>query len=498
MKNIFKILGIILSLTLFSCGDEFLDKYDPTQLVAGTYYQTEQHFEQALNGVYGDLQGLNSVEWIYTEYISDNSTLHFNIGNRGAGPNMEAIEYWQYVSGTDQIASWYRLLYQVLVNVNITLYKLADAQIDATAKSNFEGQLKFMRAYYYFHLVQSFGDVIIVTEPIKSPSEAFKYSRSPASEVYSLIVSDLTSAISLLPPTQAKTGLITKGAALSLLGKVYLTRKQYGDAVTTLKQVLSIGYSLLPDYAYLWDGKHKNSSESIFEVQYQADTDLGEWSSFVYNFLPRDSYGAVLPFENQSGYGWGIPTLDIISAYEEGDLRKDLSLKEGYTDKNGVWIPVPYVQKFLQPHSTLGRPGVNWPVIRYADVLLMLAEAINEQSGPNTEAYGYVNAIRDRAGLALLSGLDKESFRTAVLKERRIELAFENHRWYDLKRTKSSSELVAFLNAHGAHERSNPTTTRGGIPFSPGDYTFESFEALFPIPDSEILINKELTQNDGY
>nr|WP_319509563.1 RagB/SusD family nutrient uptake outer membrane protein [uncultured Draconibacterium sp.] len=498
MKNILKVISIALGLTFVSCGDEFLEKYDPTQLAEGTFFQTEKQFEQAVNGVYDGLQEIIALQFWLTEYISDNTTLHFDPIMRGHAPNYEAIEYWQYVSNTGVITQWYNELYAGLSNINITLDKLKSADIDETAKANFEGQLRFMRAYYYFQLVQCYGDVIIVTEPIASPTEAYTYSRSTVSEVYTFIESDLSSAAAALPATQALAGQATKGAALALLGKVYLTQKKYGDAVTTLNQVKSLGYDILDNYADLWDGAHENSIESIFEVQFQADTDVGEWSGFTYSFYPRDSYGAVIPFPNTSGGGWNVPTLDIMGAYEDGDLRKDASLKEGYTSNEGEWVPVPYVTKYLQPHTILGRPGANWPVLRYADVLLMLAEAINEESGPTTEIYGYVNSLRARAGLSPLSGLDKESFRTAVFKERRIELAFENHRWYDLKRTMSPTELAVFMNAHGEVERANPTTDRGGVPFTPGDYKFEAFEALFPIPEAERLINKNLTQNDGY
>src|SRR5690606_34394981 len=126
------------------------------------------------------------------------------------------------------------------------------------------------------------------------------------------------------------------------------------------------------------------------------------------------------------------------------------------------------------------------------------AEAINEVSGPTAEAVGYLNDIRDRADLDPVSGLDKDAFREKVLHERRIELAFENHRWFDLKRTKTPQELADFLNAYGDFEQSNPTTTRGGIPFSAADFVFEPYEVLFPIPANQRLINNELTQNDGY
>jgi len=490
-------------LTFGSCGEDFLEKYNPTQLNEGSFFQTEEQFEQAVNGVYGQLQGYISSHWQFTEFISDNTTLHFNISDRGQGPSLEAIEYFQIVPGTGNISSLYNTIYSRLGNINNTLQKLSEADINDATKSNFEGQMKFFRAYYYFELVRFFGDVIIVTDPIESPDEAYTYSRSPVSEVYSLIESDLNFAVSSLPNpsdiTGADVGRVSKGTALSLLGKVYLTKKQFGDAVTTLNQVLPLGYSLMSDYSDVFDPAKKNNSESIFEVQYQADSDLGEWSGFIYNFYPRESYGAVIKYSGANGGGWNIPTRDMINFYEEDDLRKEVSLNEGYTNNDGEWVPVPFITKYYHEDSytVRGRLGNNWPVIRYADVLLMLAEAINEQSGP-ADAYSLINPLRERAGLDPLSGLDKDSFREAVLRERRVELAFENHRWFDLKRTMSPTEMAAFLNEHGERERSNPTTTRGPVPFSPGDYIFEPYEVLFPIPHNQILINEKLTQNPGY
>lgn len=501
MKFIIKTVCIALGLTFMSCGDDFLDKVNPTQLTAATYYKTKDQVQSAVNGVYSQVQDNISIQWIYTEFITDNTTVHFNVSDRGQGPSLEAIEYFQINSSTSNITHWYNQLYRGLTNINIVLYKLRESQMDDASKLDFEGQLKFIRAYYYFQLVQCFGDVIIVTEPIATPSDAYTYSRSSAAAVYALIESDLKTAIASLPVPSAilaaQKGRLTKGAALSLLGKVYLTKKQYGEAISTLQQVLPLGYNLMPKYADVFDPAKKNNAESVFEVQYQADSDIGEWSGFTYNFYPRESNGAVIKFTGANGGGWNVPTRDIIGAYEAGDLRKSVSLAEGYTNNSGVWVAVPFITKFYHPHTVQGRPGSNWPALRYADVLLMLAEAINEQSGPG-DAYSYINQIRVRAGLAPLAGLSKESFRTAVLKERRIELAFENHRWYDLKRTKSPAELATFLNAYATFEKSNPTTNRGGIPFSAGDYMFEPYEALFPIPANEILVNKALTQNEGY
>jgi hypothetical protein len=128
----------------------------------------------------------------------------------------------------------------------------------------------------------------------------------------------------------------------------------------------------------------------------------------------------------------------------------------------------------------------------------MLAEAINEVDGPTGTAYSYLNEIRDRAGLDPINGLGKDEFREVLLNERRIELAFENHRWFDLKRTKSASDLVTMLNAYGLRERANPTTSREGIPFSNNDFIFEAHEILFPIPQDQMRINSSLVQNPGY
>ena len=485
-------------LLLNACSEDFLDKSDPTRLIASTFYQTETEVEQAVNGVYGQLQSIIINQWQYNEFITDNTTLDFNVANRGQGPALEAIEFWQINSSTPNINSLYNSVYQTMVNINTTLSKLSGATIDEAKRSQFEGEVKFIRAYYYFLLVQYFGEVIIITEPLNVPSEAYPFERQPVEDVYELIKSDLNFAINALPPgyNSDNTGRVTKGAALALLGKVHLTRKEYGEAISALEPVTELGYSLLPDYADVFDPANKNHAESIFDVQFQGDNLLGEHSNFFYTFAPREA-GAIESFPTQAGGGWNTPSKDIIAAYEAGDLRKDVSLKEGFT-KNDVFIPVPFINKYNHTHTLLGRTNDNWPVLRYADVLLMLAEASNEVSGPTTEAYGYVNAIRDRADLAPLSGLNKDSFRDAVLQERRIELAFENHRWFDLKRTKTPEELAAFLNAYGERERSDPTTSRGGIPFTAADLRFEPYEALFPIPATQIRINPNLTQNDGY
>lgn len=501
MKKII-ILFVGIPMFLISCNEDFLDKDNPTQLGEGNFYKTEEQFDQAVLGLYGQLQSIISNQWLYTEFYSDNTTVHFNQSNRGFAPHQESLEYWQVTPNTNQVYSLYRDTYNVIGNINLTLAKLNEASINPNASSRFEGELKFFRAYYYYLLSQYFGDVVLLTEPITDPSASFELKRSPVSEVYDLIKSDLDVAVSNLPleVEPSEVGRLTKGAALTLEGKLWLTLKDYAKAKVSLDQVVVSGeYDLLPNYGDIFDPNNKNNKESIFEVQFQGGNDLGESSGFIYNFYPLNTQGEVTGFPGISGQGWNIPTIDIISAYEEGDLRKNVSLSEGYTNADGDFVAVPFIEKFRNEHSLQGRPNDNWPIFRYADVLLMIAEAINEQSGPTEEAYDYLNQIRQRADLLpITDNLSKEEFRLALLHERRIELAFENHRWFDLRRAFSVSELVNFLNEYGEEEMENPTTSRGQIPFNPGDYNFESYEIHLPIPERELIVNPKIEQNPGY
>jgi len=502
MKNTAIIGIIVLGLLQSSCSEDFLNQTDPTKVGVDVFYKNEAQVKQALNGVYSQVQALTNTSYLFGEFQTDNTTVDLNPSDRGGAGGWEAFEFSTVNSGNGEIASVWNNYYAALYNNNLTLEKLATATIADAPKKEVEGQLKFLRAYLYFNLVQYFGDVIIVTSTLATPDPAFDLVRSPQAAVWAQIEKDLKEAADALPATYTSAsdkGRATKGAALSLLGKTYLVTKKYAEAITTLKQVTALGYALNANYADNFDPSpsKKNGVESIFEIQYQGDNDLGEWSTFEYVFAPRVSKGAVTGYASGANGGRNVPTNDIMAAYEKGDLRKDISLKPSFT-LDGKVYPVPYVSKYNYPHTIVGRTNTNWPILRYADVLLMLAESINEQSGPTAEALGYLNQIRKRAGLADLEGLDKTTFKTAVLNERRLELAFENHRWFDLKRTKTPAEWAAFMNAHGAMERAKPTVDRGNVPFNSTDYVYTENEYYLPIPAPQILINTKLTQNPGY
>jgi hypothetical protein len=497
MKKI--IFLITLGLAQFSCQEDFLNTTDPTRIGRDLFYQNQTQFEQALNGVYGQLQTITNSAYIQQEFSTDNTTLDFNPLDRGGAAGWEAFEFSTVNQGNGEINTLWNNHYATMYNINFALEKLVTANFDAAAKGAIEGQLKFMRAYHYFNLTRYFGDVVLATKTLSNPNEAFDLIRSPQADVYKQIITDLSDAIKVLPLTYPATqrGRITKGAAQTLLGKVYLTTKNYPAAVTALREVTTYGYALNANYKDNFDPAKKNGVESIFEVQYQGGNDLGEQSNFAYVFAPRLSQGSVTGFANTTPQGRNIPTNDLISSYETGDLRKDISLKTSYTI-GSTTTNIPYVVKFTYPHTITGRTDNNWPVLRYSDALLMLAEAINETSGPSSEALGFLNQVRKRAGLADAAGLSKEALQTAIQKERRVELAFENHRQFDLQRTLTPLQLAAFMNEYGAKEKANPTVPRGGIAFNQLDYVFNDFEYYLPIPAPQILINAKLTQNPGY
>jgi len=497
---IIRLLAITIILAQLSCKKDFLNKTDPTKVNTDLFYKDAKQVEQAVNGVYGTLQTIANDQWITNELPSDNTTIDFNPGDRGQSDRIEAFEFYTVNANSTNLNSSYINYYNSIYNVNNTLAKMQDATgLSDSVKAVNEGQLKFIRAYLYFELTQYYGAVILITKPLDQPADAWTYQRGSQDNIYAQIEADLKDAVGDLPVRYqaGHVGRATKGAALSLLGKVYLTEKKYADAVTTLNQVLPLGYDLNGDYADAFNPQKKNGIESVFEIQYQGGNDLGEWSSFIYTFAPRLSAGAVTGWPQSNPGGWNIPTNDIIDAYEPGDKRKDASV--GLDFQSPVTSQtVPYIKKYDHTHAIYGRTDDNWPVLRYSDVLLMLAEAINEQGAPTTDAYTYLNKVRHRAGLSDLSGLSQAVFRDTLAHERRVELAFENWRWFDLKRTMTPAQLTTFLNNYAAKEKANPTVTRQGVPYSNTDYVFSDYEALFPIPANELIVNPKLTQNNGY
>lgn len=298
-----------------------------------------------------------------------------------------------------------------------------------------------------------------------------------------------------------------------LLAEVYMEQEKYAEAETLLNTLPAMGYQLLSDYADVFSTSNKNSTESIFEVQYQQGTQGGQESDFIYRFLPRSTNTTVITgvaTNNSSIGGWNTPTQNMIDAYEPGDSRLEASIgvAEGTYNASNVFtfsanksivgyvpatgkVGVPYPKKYLNPHTTAGNTDDNWPIYRYADALLLLAEALNEQER-SADALVPLNEVRDRAfgiGVSPVTTTDQEELRDIIAHERRVELAFENHRWHDLVRTGKAIEVMT----------ADGETLKLKYSYLPADsYQVTESRLLFAIPESEREINPDLEQNPGY
>lgn len=469
-SNGFFLTIVTIAFTLSACQEGFLALSPQTERNTLEFYKTAADFNNAVIGNYNALKlagTYNSSLYWLGEVSADNTDFGVTTRQSGNVDNFQFIDH-TYTTLNDVIYVAWQHQYTGISRSNAILTRIENAEIADNLKSQYRAEAQFLRALFYFNLVRSFGDVPLVTEEITTPDGASNLTRTAAEQVYQLIISDLLSAEATLPVSYGGTdlGRATKGAAKSLLGKVYLTRKEWDKAAAKLKEVITSGtYQLLPRYADVFSPATPVNAEIIFNVQYKSGN-TGQGS----NFGPvQASEGARI-----TGGGMRYPTADMEAAYEVGDLRKTISMKPTFTDASGILNNQRYVSKYVQYGSLSGDSDIDFPVLRYADVLLMYAEALNEISF-NAEAITNLNLVRKRAGLGATTATDQASFRLAIEQERRVELAFENHRWFDLVRT---GRYMAVMRSKG--------------------YTVQDFNTLYLIPQREIDLNKSLKQNVGY
>ncbi|MCF0072904.1 RagB/SusD family nutrient uptake outer membrane protein [Dyadobacter sp. CY261] len=513
------LLGLsLLAFVLTSCNDSFIDLSPKDQFSAGTFYQTEAQFRQAVTAAYVPMRDLLDNDFYVAEMRSDNSHYEYVAGNRGTAiVHRENIGDFTDQSTNSYTNAVYFHCYNVISKANIVLTRLAGATIPEAAKAEVEGQAKFLRAFNYFRLVRYFGQVPLYLREIEKVEDTF-VDRSPVDAVYNQVIADATDAIAKLaaPASFPQNGQATKGAATMLLAEVYMTQKKYAEAAQLLNTLPAMGYGLNANYEDAFSVTNKNSKESIFEIQYLEGTVAGSQpSTFVYQFLPRTTntrlittFGTTVVSTNNTGNGgWNTPTQDMIEAYEPGDKRLDASIGiaegtyntssylnitasksiVGYVPETGK-TGVPYIRKFLGPHSNPNNTNNNWPIYRYSDALLLLAESLNEQ-GKSADALVPLNEVRKRAGLAGITQTAQPALRDIIAHERRVELAFENHRWLDLVRTGKAIEVMT---AHGAKLKKQYSY------LTSDSYNVTPDKLLLPIPQSERELNPGLTQNPGY
>lgn len=498
------LIAVLILLNILGCKDSFIELTPPNFLSSATFYNTKKDFDQALMGVYGGLQDFYNGEGYWLgDLPSDVAVKEFNNNDRG-GEQYEMHDEFRVTSDNTLVNSVWNSCFSYINQANIVLDKLTTQNfLTESEVAQYEGELKFVRAILYFQLVRLYGDVPLILEPVKSASGALSLSRDPKTDVYQAIIDDLTQAIEKLPVGTTNLGRASKGAAQGLLGKVYLFLGQRVDALQQFRAVMTSGkYDLLGNYANVFDPSFKDNVEAIFEIQYITGG-LNEGSTFCYKLVPQTS-NSVLTY-NTGVYvyqAYMVPTKEFMGEIEPGDLRKDVLYKEYWVNASGDTIKMAWTTKYYFPGPANGQDSpANWHFLRYADILLCVAEILNEDGyAADGEAFDLLNRIRTRAGLPAKTSAEltnQEEFRTAIAQERKVELAFEGHRWWDLIRT---GKAITRITEHGQIEMADPTTYRNPQwPRAVGSYIITENELIWPIPVNEIQkVPGVLQQNPGY
>lgn len=486
MKKISKILFAPMLVLLFTSCEKFLDLKPVgngiyVQNTSDTLYKTANEAEAALAGVYSDFRNeyweldyfVNGDAQSDDAYAGADNPANFQIDDyRLDATNSNVSRDWSYLYGTIGRAN-------VVIN---NVEKVPDPSLSEQRKLEIKGEASFIRAMMYFQAVQLWGDIPLQLKEVTAVSaellpEIYPQlfpERATKEEVYAQIISDLEFAISHVKVTQSDKGFATKGAANALQAKVYAAAepRNWAKVIEHCDAVINGGYSLLPEYDMLWNNENENSSEAIFEINYEGTSSSGNWGASM--------------FRGNDWKKFNIPSNDLVKAFEDENdmIRKNASIE--FLDVTGLWSDANWPQTqypFINKYRDISSPSPqNYIILRLADILLLKAEALNEQ-GDVTGAAALVNQIRSRVDLPNTTASTQEAMRLAIEKERRLELAFEGHRWYDLKRT---GRAIAVINSAIGPE---------GSPFG---YNLTENGLLWPIPQSELDKNELLTQNPGY
>lgn len=481
-KSLYKIVLVAGLALLLGCED-FISLHPLDEANVENSFQNPDDINLGVMGVYDALQsgGYPQDMAILAELITDNARTQSHRLGIASADNLREVAFFQLTDANSNMERRWNELYQGIARANLVLEKIEEISFSGEdLKNQYIGEAKFLRAIFYFDLVRFFGGVPVSLSEISSSDEAFALERKSEEEVFSVIIEDLQDAISLLPVSYNDTnvGRATEGAAKALLARVYLTSNEPDLAIPLLRELTESPYSydLMDNYAGVFEGD--NTRESIFEIQYTTSVP-GEGSPYPNWFLPEDPTSGEDIFGDGylggNGTGISLATMELWNAFEEDDSRKDFTIAKYYSEMEADTIY--RVNKYKEPPARPNDSEDNIILLRYADVLLMLAEAINESNnGPTPEAYSAVDAVRARAGLTPWDRtLDYEGFKMELLEERRFEFSFENHRWFDLKRYDQAFEIL-----------------------SDKGYAIQSHHVLFPVPRSEISINSLIEQNPGY
>lgn len=486
-------LLVIAVLGLQSC-DDALDLQPISDIGTDRFYQNAEQLNLAVVGAYSSLHEKQRYEWIVTELRSDNTQLSFD---NSQNANVPYRELDRFVSNPLNIytTNYWRASYKVIGLSNNVLENLG-VVTDPALAAQFEGEVRFLRAHSYLNLVRLYGGVFLITRTIP-PSEARNLERKSVEEAYQLILDDLQFAYDNLPETydNANVGRATKWAAGLELGKALLTEGSPANVIraeTILRDVVSLsGKRLLTNYADVFSPNNEMNDEIYFAVRYQSGL-VGLGSPFANFFSPLASENSVV---TGSGDELNIPTEGMEQIYEANDPRARVNFSTQWTDGRGSVTFERFISKYNSSFANVDDAPNDWIISRHADAMLLLAEAININSGPTMEAQGLLNSVRTRSlsgnTIPVVSMDTFFEFKLVLEEERRREFAFENHRWFDLLRT---GRAVVVMNSHFAtdFQYNDPTQTFFNTPPIP------EFKTLLPIPQYEIDLNPSVAQNIGY
>lgn len=473
-----------------SCSKSFLEEKPESFITAENLFTSQSGALAGLNAAYANLKNFRNSGRAMLIGVVGTDEGQLGIDEAGVSDRLGLDSYdGNFNASNPWITQMWRTCYLGISRANAIQQNVPAIAMDESLKKRILAEASFLRALHYFWAVQLWGDVPIITKVIDN-ADTYDYPRQKAEDVYKLIIEDLAKAETDLPESYSggDAGRATKGAAKALLGKVYLsapgTQRDYVKAAAKLLEVINTGkYSLLPNYADLFDVNKENNAESVFEVQFKSPDQTNNMSYCTGSrAVPDNILGG--------GYAWFIPTDYNFNSFEANDARKPVTFRTQFYNAAGQLITSaanpehlkPHVKKFEDPTvSPANAVGKNTYVIRYADVILMYAETLNEQ-GKTVAAETELNKIRTRANATLAVGLNQVQLRDAILTERMKELCFEGWRWFDLKRTGKLVQLAGQFNPRAAGKVSEKNN-------------------LFPIPLSEINNNDGINpenQNQGY
>lgn len=474
MKKIFLSI-ILLSLTV-GCKDDYLDTEAVGATSTDSFFKTQEDAMQATNAIYTALRSWENSAFP-AQYVFGVPADDVEKGsNPGDASFINAYDQFTYTASDAGVEGYWIGQWQFVNRCNQVLTNVPKIDMDTTLKNRLLAEARMLRAYFYFNLVRIYGGVPIFDG--LPADKNYNIPRNSVDEVYNFIISDLTSAAAVLPQSYGASdqGRMTKGGALGLLSKVYLYKKDWQKAYDTSNQVIGMGYSLDTNFNHLFRPAGEFGSESVIEVNCQCSPQFG-----------GSQYAEVQGVRNQYGWGFFTPTTALESAFEVGDIRKELTiLREGETTPEGdlikkgdpqagnMWNQKAYVPSSLN-NTSCGYGSIqNIRILRFAEILLINAEAANEL-GNTATAITNLNKVRTRAGLAGTTAGTQAALRTAIWRERRVELAMEGDRFVDLVRTGQAATVLA-------------------------SYGFKAGKnEVFPIPFNSIIQSSGvLTQNPGY